>query len=155
MRTIRLIALAASLLGVPELSLAADPTPWPQWRGPSRDGQVQGETWPDRLDKAALEKLWRVPLDPSYSGPIVSGDLVFTTETKNKESEVAVALDRKTGKERWRTEWKGAMTVPFFAASNGSWIRATPAYDSGCLYVAGMRDELEIGRASCRERVWR
>jgi outer membrane protein assembly factor BamB len=34
------------------------------------------------------------------------------------------------------------MKVPFFAASNGSWIRATPAYDGERLYVAGMRDVL-------------
>ena len=50
------------------------------------------------------------------------------------------ALDRRTGKERWRAEWKGAMTVPFFAAANGSWIRATPAYDGDSLYVARLRN---------------
>jgi outer membrane protein assembly factor BamB len=32
--------------------------------------------------------------------------------------------------------------VPFFAARNGSWIRATPAYDGDALYVAGIRDLL-------------
>jgi hypothetical protein len=40
----------------------------------------------------------------SCSGPIVSDRFVFTTETKNKESEVALALDRKTRDERWRAE---------------------------------------------------
>jgi outer membrane protein assembly factor BamB len=115
---------------------------WPQWRGPSRDGQVAGPAWPDRLSKDSLTQLWRIPLGPSYSGPIVVNDLVFTTETKDKEAEIVYALDRKTGKERWRAEWKGAMTVPFFAASNGSWIRSTPAYDGERLYVAGMRDVL-------------
>jgi hypothetical protein len=34
----------------------------------------------------------------------VSDRFVFTTETKNKESEVALALDRKTRDERWRAE---------------------------------------------------
>lgn len=132
-----------------------DANTWPQWRGPTRDGQVAGPPWPDRLDKDSLEKLWRVPLGPSYSGPIVSGDLVFTTETKNKETEVAIALDRGTGKERWRAEWKGAMSVPFFAASNGSWIRSTPAYDSECLYVAGMRDVLVCLDAGTGKEKWR
>jgi len=82
-------------------------------------------------------------------------DLVFTTETKNKESEVVIALDRKTGKERWRAEWKGAMTVPFFAASNGSWIRSTPAYDGERLYVAGMRDVLVCLDAKTGKEEWR
>ena len=43
------------------------------------------------------------------------------------------------------------MTVPFFAASNGSWIRATPACDGETLYVAGMRDVLHATRL----RNWR
>ena len=128
---------------------------WPQWRGPNRDGQWTGPTWPDRLSKDSLQQVWRIPLGPSYSGPIVAEDLVFTTETKNKESEVVVALDRKTGKERWRAEWKGAMTVPFFAASNGSWIRSTPAYDGERLYVAGMRDLLVCLDAKTGKEVWR
>ncbi len=92
---------------------------WPQWRGPTRDGLWDGPAWPNRLAADSLRLLWRVPLDPSYSGPIVTRDMVFTTETKNKDTEVVYALDRKTGKERWRTEWKGSITVPFFAASNG------------------------------------
>lgn len=75
---------------------------WPQWRGPNRDGQASGPAWPDQLSKDSLQQLWRVPLGPSYSGPIVAEDLVFTTETKNKEREIVYALDRKTGKERWR-----------------------------------------------------
>lgn len=115
---------------------------WPQWRGPTRDGQVSGPKWPDRMARDSLELLCRVSLDPSYAGPIVTEDLVFTTQTRNRESEVVLALDRRTGDERWRAEWKGAMTVPFFVASNGSWIRSTPAYDGDCLYVAGMRDVL-------------
>lgn len=130
-------------------------TTWQQWRGPNRDGQVGGPAWPHRLSKDSLTQLWRVPLGPSYSGPIVADDLVFTTETKNKESEVVSALDRKTGKESWRAEWKGAMTVPFFAASNGSWIRSTPANDGERLYVAGMCDVLVCLNAKTGKEEWR
>ena len=127
---------------------------WPQWRGLTRDGQISGPKWPDRLDEDCLERLWRIPLGPSYSGPIVAENLVFTTETKDRESEVVYALDRKTGKERWRVQWKGAMSVPFFAASNGSWIRSTPAYDGQSLYVAGMRDVLVCLDAETGRQNW-
>jgi len=151
-----MLALGATTLGAAEHEDAgADRPNWLQWRGPSRDGQVKGTAFPDRLDKDSLEKLWRVPLGPSYSGPIVSEDLVFTTETKGKETEVVFALDRKTGEERWRAEWKGALSVPFFAASNGSWIRATPACDGDSLYVAGMRDELVCLEAKTGKEKWR
>ena len=88
-------------------SSAADtqPATWPQWRGPTRDGQLAGAAWPDKLDTDHLRQVWRVELGPSYSGPIVAADRVFTTETKDKKSEVVTAFDRKSGKELWRTQW--------------------------------------------------
>ena len=135
--------------------LAAEPEGWPQWRGPTRDGKVAGPKWPDKLSDDTLELLWRVPLGPSYSGPIVSSDLVYTTETKNKATETVSALDRKTGKERWHVEWPGALTVPFFAAANGSWIRSTPACDGNRLYVAGIRDVLVCLDAKTGKEIWR
>lgn len=132
------------LLGLLAL-LSAAPLPaadWPQWRGPQRDGHFPGETWPDKLDPNHLRQMWRVDLGPSYSGPVVSGRRVFTTETQDKRLEVVTAFDRQSGQQLWRAEWPGALSVPFFAKSNGDWIRATPACDGERLYVAGIREVL-------------
>jgi outer membrane protein assembly factor BamB len=137
--------LAAGLLH------AAD---WPQWRGPNRDGSLPGESWPDKLT-GHLEKLWTLPLGPGYSGPVISGGKVFTTETVNKKTEIVRCLDSATGRELWRREWPGAMGVPFFAKANGDWIRATPACDGERLYVAGMRDVLVCLNAADGTEVWR
>jgi len=115
---------------------------WPQWRGPSRDGRLPEAVWPGNLDEKHLRQQWRIELGPSYSGPIVTEDRVFTTETYNSRMETVRAVDRKTGKELWKSEWEGAMKVPFFAKANGDWIRSTPAWDGESLYVAGMRDVL-------------
>ena len=128
---------------------------WPQWRGPQRDGQFTGPAWPQKLDTNHLHQVWRAELGPSYSGPIVSGDRVFTTETKDKKFEVMTAFDRKTGKEVWRAQWEGAMSVPFFAKSNGDWIRATPACDGESVFVAGMRDVLVCLEAQTGKERWR
>lgn len=128
---------------------------WNQWRGPNRDGSVSGADWPDSLSEEVLRKQWRVELPPSYSGPVVSERAVFVTGTQDAEKEVVYALDRETGQELWKAEWDGAMTVPFFAASNGSWIRATPVYDGESLFVAGMRDVLVALNAETGERRWR
>jgi outer membrane protein assembly factor BamB len=130
-------------------------TTWNQWRGPNRNGVVSGDDWPNSLNEKALTRQWRVELAPSYSGPIVSESAVFVTGTVGKKSEVVCCLDRNTGKEIWRKEWPGALTVPFFAASNGSWIRATPAYDGESLYVAGIRDVLVSLKAETGEEQWR
>jgi len=141
----QLSIILAALVSAIHLMAANDTTTassWPQWRGPDRDGLVSGPAWPDKLDAKHLREVWRVELGPSYSGPIVGPDRVFTTETKNKNVEVVTAFGRSTGKELWRAQWEGAMSVPFFAKSNGDWVRSTPALDGDRLCVAGMRDVL-------------
>lgn len=146
------LALTAS---APEPKLAAT---WPQWRGPDRNGVAPSGTpaWPAKLDATSLTKVWSVGnLGPSYSGPVVTADRVFTTQTVDKKEEVVTAYDRATGKEVWTARWPGAMTVPFFAARNGSWIRSTPAFDGERLYVAGMCDLLVCLNATDGKELWR
>ena len=128
---------------------------WPQWRGPTRDGVAHGTPWPETLSDESLRKEWRVELPLSYSGPIVTESMVFVTGTVKKTNEVVLALDRKTGRELWKAEWPGSLTVPFFAAANGSWIRATPACDGESLYVAGMRDLLVSLNTADGKEQWR
>jgi len=115
---------------------------WTQWRGPDRTGLLTGQNWPQKISDGRLKSKWQTPLDSSYSSPLVTEDRVFVTETRDQKTEVVRALSRETGKELWSTEWPGAMTVPFFAAANGSWIRATPALKGDDLFVAGIRDVL-------------
>lgn len=130
------------------------PPAWPQWRGPDRDATIKaGPAWPTTL--AGVERTWRVELGPGYSGPVVAADRVFVTETSRKKYEIVRALDRATGRELWRAKWKGSMSVPFFAKSNGDWIRATPAFDGQSLYVAGMRDVLVCLDADTGSEKWR
>ena len=150
-RLVRFVGL--TLLLSPVAVTAADG--WPQWRGPNRDGIVAGQAWPRRIGEAEIKTLWRAPLGPGYSGPIVSDQAVFVTETLDKKTEVVRALDRRTGAELWRHSWAGAISVPFYAKSRGDWIRATPAFDGETLFVAGMRDVLvALDGATGNER-WR
>ena len=115
---------------------------WNQWRGPTRDGFVaDGAPWPSTLSEKKLSLSWRQKISKGYPGPITSDTLVFTVETKGK-NEVVRAFDRSSGKQKWEAEWKGSMSVPFFAWKNGSWVRSTPVFDGENLYVGGMRDYL-------------
>lgn len=127
---------------------------WPQWRGPSRDGKLAGPAWPSSLSEDHLTQRWRVPLGPSYSGPIVGPHAVYVTETRDKRFERVTALDRSTGKELWHSEWEGSIEVPFFARKNGSWIRSTPALDGESLFVGGMQDTLICLSAKTGEKRW-
>ncbi|MBE7499949.1 MAG: PQQ-like beta-propeller repeat protein [Verrucomicrobiales bacterium] len=150
------LACCVAVLGfLSEGWAGVEPTEWPQWRGPTRDGQVRGFAWPTSVQSSQFAEKWRVELGPSYSGPLVVGNLVFTTETRDKELEVVRAFDRATGQPRWEVTWAGSMSVPFFAKSNGDWIRSTPAYAEGTLYVAGMRDVLVALEAATGRERWR
>ena len=149
----RTAIVVVSLLCVTSHTIAEDH--WAEWRGPSRDGLVSGQPWPSQLSVDALQQRWSVELGPGYSGPLVSGDRVFVTETRDQKDEVVRALKRETGEVLWSVSWPGAMTVPFFAASNGSWIRSTPTLDGDDLFVAGMRDLLVCLDAGTGRERWR
>jgi outer membrane protein assembly factor BamB len=131
-------------------------TTWTQWRGPNRDGVVGGPDWPATLTEENVKETWSVDgLGESYCSPIVSERFVFTVSTVDKKEEVAQAYDRRTGEKVWETRWEGSMTVPFFAAKNGSWIRSTPIYDGEALYVGGIRDVLVCLEAEDGSVRWR
>ena len=92
--------------------LQAIPTPkaaegdWPLWRGPNHDGIAQtGQSLPTKLDKSK-HLLWQAKIEGKGHGtPIVAGDKVFLlTSNEKKSRQMAIALDRKTGKHVWVTE---------------------------------------------------
>lgn len=148
-------ALLAGAIALPAAGEDASAT-WPQWRGPERTGQVaRTPVWPSTLGEGSLKQEWRIPLEPSYSGPIVARGLVITTETRAKKAEVVRAVKADTGETVWSVEWEGSMSVPFFAKSNGDWIRSTPATDGKLVYVAGMRDVLVCLELATGKEVWR
>lgn len=146
---------AGDLPAEPTPSISVAPDTWGQWRGPNRDGKVPtDEPWP--ADFKGLTQVWQSgPLGPSYSGPIVGKDKIFTTETRNKKFEVVSAYDRAGGELLWTRQWEGAIKVPFFAARNGSWIRSTPAYDGETLFVGGIREVLVALDANTGAERWK
>ena len=117
----------------------ADPGDWSQWRGENRDSQLTTGELPEKL-QGNLTLAWEKPHAPSYSGPVVFDGMLYTTETVDKKFEKVTAYNLSDGSVAWTVQWEGSMAVPFFAASNGDWIRATPACSPDGLVVVGMRD---------------
>lgn len=144
----------ASLVAEAAVNAAEAPANWSQWRGPQRDGNYSGPAWPETLD-GRLKLAWSVPLGPSYSGPVTDGELVFTTETVDKQFERVTAFRLESGEQVWTRQWEGSLAVPFFAAANGDWIRSTPALAPGHLVVAGMRDVIVCLDPAMGEQRWR
>lgn len=127
---------------------------WNQWRGPQRDGRLTDTALPRKLT-GNLQLEWERPHQASYSGPIVCGDLVVTTETVDRSDERVTAYRLADGEVAWTAEWTGSMAVPFFAAANGDWIRSTPACDGRNLVVFGMRDVLVCLNPQTGQERWR
>lgn len=145
-----LISTASSLPTRAEATAGQD---WNQWRGAGRDAQMQGESWPTQLD--GLTRAWRVELGRGYPGPIVAGQRVFVVETVDAKTAAARALDRSSGEVLWTHSWPSKGSVPFFATSNGDWVRSTPAFDGKTLFVGDMSEVLiAIDGSNGKER-WR
>ena len=151
------VRFALALVSAAALSvtsgLASDSADWWQWRGAARDGSAPGVGWPDSLE--GLEKMWSVPLGKGYPGPIIGDDRVFVVETVDKKNVAVRALSLETGEELWSESWPSGGSVPFFAASNGDWVRSTPAYDGTTLYVGDMREVLVALDGATGEERWR
>lgn len=128
---------------------------WTQWRGPDRTSRIESPLLASQADLKSLTADWTLELQPGYCGPIATADRVFVAETRDKKYEVVRAIDRKTGKQLWEKQWEGSMKVPFFAKANGDWIRATPIWHDGLLYVGGMKDVLVCLNDQDGSEVWR
>lgn len=91
-----LLALSNFSLATDEVAASEPSSSWPQWRGPERTGKIEGTVWPDKLDGDHLQQVWRAELGNSYSGPIVTGDRVFVTETRGAKTEhVQASIERR------------------------------------------------------------
>jgi len=83
-------------------SVAAD---WSQWRGPEFNGSTTEKNLPAKFSKTE-GVVWSSPVPgPSGATPVVSGDHVFISSTdESTKTCVAMAYDRKTGRELWRVK---------------------------------------------------
>jgi len=92
---------SAAVLGVLVLGISGVAADWPGWRGPAGDGSTSGDGIFDR-GPFGLERAWSRPLGSGYSG-IAVADGRLVTMVADGGSDYVVALDARTGGERWRS----------------------------------------------------
>lgn len=99
---IKLAVIAAVLTGT-LASLQAEN--WANWRGPNYNGSTTEKNLPATFSRT--ENIhWSAPMPgPSGASPVVWGDHVFVSSTDDAAKTcVALAFDRKSGKELWRAK---------------------------------------------------
>ncbi len=136
------MALAIALSSFPLLQ--AD---WPGWRGPQRDGRSL-EALPEKLP-AEPKPLWKLSIGHGYSGAITLGDtLVYVDDSQG--SETAHALDRSTGKERWKAPYAKSWSDEFEPGP-----RCTPQIDGDRVYVQSAQGIVTCLSLSDGKQLWR
>lgn len=114
---------------------AADPAEtWPQWRGPSGQGEVVGSGYVDRWGPEENVR-WKVPVPGSgNSSPIVWGDRIFLTTAEAAGAKRSVlAFDRATGERLWTTATPNAN--PERAYPKNGHASSTPTADGERVYA--------------------
>ncbi len=115
---------------------------WRQWRGPNRDGVALDfnapTTWPD-----SLKQVWRVPVPPGISSPIVRDDRVFLL-AREGDDEIVLCKNLDNGKTVWRQGYSSrfvpnpqAVRPRLFPKSRGKGPFATPVVHEDRIYTLG------------------
>ena len=100
MRRLALSLLAAGVLAL--VSPVCHAENWGNWRGPNHDGSTSETKLPVKFSKTE-NVTWAIDLPGvSAATPVVWGDRVFVSVATPDHKMMAIAYDRKTGKELWR-----------------------------------------------------
>ena len=142
------------LLVVSGSAVAADPSPWPQWRGPNRDGIAPAHgllgSWKDK----APPLLWAAKgMGGGYASPSLMDNTLYTTgESEGQQFVIALKLPEKGGstspKEEWRTPISKAADVGY----PGS--RCTPTIDGDYLYATSTAGDIACLERKTGKIVW-
>lgn len=141
-----LLLLAAAALPLSNL-YAGD---WPQWRGPNRDDKSEEtgllKTWSDGGPKL----VWmNKDAGLGYSGYSIVGDTLYTMGSRDAV-EYVIAIDVKTGKEKWSAE-----AGPLLTNGWGDGPRSTPTVSGDKVYSMSGKGHLSCLNAADGKQVWK
>ena len=108
---------------------------WSRWRGPSGQGQVAGDGYPDRWSETE-NVLWRIAVPGvGNSSPIVWGDRIFLTSSFDGGNDVAMLCFRRAdGVLLWQTEIPNLQGPESPHPKNGH-ASSTPSTDGTLVYA--------------------
>lgn len=142
------VVLASTSLGQAQRA-STDVT---QWRGPNRDGAVQGFTAPQAWPEM-LVKRWTVEVGTGYATPLVVGNRVFVF-SRLGENETMTALDGDSGKVVWQQSYPAPFAMNPATKAHGPGPKSTPVYFNGRLYSIGMTGVVTAWDAASGKQVW-
>lgn len=98
----RALPLALVALLAFATALAGSESEWTRFRGPNGTGISDATGLPVEFGPAK-NVIWKAPVPPGHSSPVLTRTHVFVTGFESDRL-LVIALDRASGKERWRRE---------------------------------------------------
>ncbi len=145
--------LATAGLGLALLAGAGTGQQWPGWRGPGRDGRLEGfvapASWPAKLDK-----VWQLEVGEGHASPVADGDRAYTF-TRRGEQETATAISLADGKVVWQKSYPTPYEMNPAATSHGKGPKSTPVVAGGRVYTFGISGILSAWDAATGDLAWR
>src|SRR5205807_946942 len=96
------LALSIILMLLVSLSVAAELSPWPRFRGPDGSGIAADSQPPTQIGPETNVK-WKIAVPSGLSSPIIVGDLVVVTAFDDGKL-FTIAYRQSDGKEAWRAD---------------------------------------------------
>jgi outer membrane protein assembly factor BamB len=122
---------------------------FPQFRGPGRDGVLEGIRLSRDWNRSPPRLLWKIEIGAGWSGFAVAGDAVFTQEQRG-EMEVVSSYALSTGEPRWTV----AARERYETAIGGVGPRATPTVSGERVYAMGATGLLSSIERSTGRVLW-
>jgi outer membrane protein assembly factor BamB len=110
---------------------AAEPPDWSRFRGPNGSGISAATNVPTAFGPEK-NLLWRLPLPPGHSSPILQGDRIYLTGFRG-DALVTLAIDRVKGRVLWEREAPQVRTKVVDKRNNPA--SPSPAVEANGVYV--------------------
>lgn len=133
----------------------ADPTDWPQWRGPKRDGHAAAQQLAQEWTGNGPALKWEASsLGVGYSAVAIADAKVYTMGEVN-ETCLAICLDAKTGMPLWQTKISRAGVRRDYNRGWGGGPRSTPTVDGDQVFVLSAIGVVAALQRETGELLWK
>ncbi len=130
-------------------SPSTEPSDWPQFLGPSRDGHIPAASL-EGIPKDGWPLRWKASVGEGFSGPVVVSDRVYLFHRIGGE-EVMSAFGLADGVLRWKQALPTAYSARF---GGGDGPSATPAADDQRVFALGASGRLRAVSAQDGRLLW-
>jgi outer membrane protein assembly factor BamB len=122
---------------------------WPNWRGPSRNGNSAEKGWLEQWPPDGPKILWKSKVGTGLSSFSVADGRVFTMGNEQNVDTI-FCFDAESGKKVWERAYPADLGARFFEGGPAS----TPAVDGGRVYTLSRWGDVLCLEAGSGKVIW-